>query len=191
MESASISNSTMQNIDTQAHILTELNIEVHFEELVKKIQTGTKRPDILAIAEKTLDRVNNIWSPAIVYRWLPFEQSETKPVKSVIRSNNSPVILDLGHSSNFVKEASYVLVAAYSAGYEIEKETRKCSENEELLVSFFLDLIGLLILEKTGEIVKKIAEQKAAELGWGVSPFLSPGSIHGWELEEQLKLCPL
>ncbi len=25
----------------------------------------------------------------------------------------------------------------------------------------------------------------------GVSPFLSPGSVHGWELEEQSKLCSL
>ncbi len=83
------------------------------------------------------------------------------------------------------------MVAVYSAGYEIEKETRKCSENEDFLVSYLLDLISLLVLEKTGDIVKKIAELKAAELGWGVSPFLSPGSIHGWELKEQLKLCSL
>jgi hypothetical protein len=82
-------------------------------------------------------------------------------------------------------------VAAYSAGSAIEEETQKSSENEELLIAFFLDLIGLLVLEKTGDIVKKIAEQQAADLGWGVSPFLSPGSIHGWELEDQLNLCSL
>jgi len=181
----------MKKIDTQAHTLTELNIEVHFEELVKKIQTTTKRPEILATAEKTLHKVNNIWNPAIVYRWLPIEQSETEPGKSVIRSNNSPVTLDLGHSSNFVKEASYAMVAVYSVGSALEKEASKSSENQDFLVSYLLDLISLLVLEKTGNVVKEISEKKAADLGWGVSPFLSPGSIHGWELEEQLKLCPL
>ncbi len=181
----------MQKIDTQPHTLTELNIEIDFEELAKKIQTGQKRKDILTTAEKTLTKVNNIWNPAIVYRWLHIDPSETQHGKSVIRSDNGPTVLNLGHSSTFIKDASYILVAAYSAGSEIEKEIQKSSEKEELLVSFFLDLIGLLILEKTGDMVNRLAEQKASDFGWGVSPFLSPGSIHGWELEEQLKLCPL
>ncbi len=180
----------MININTTPCALTDLNIEVGFEELVKKIRTGTKRPDILATAEQTLQEVNNIWNPGIVYRWLPFGQSEAEPGKSIVHSNN-PVILDLGHSARFTKEASQVLVAAYSVGKELDEETRKAADKQELLVSFFLDLIGLLVLEKTGEIINKMVEQRATELGWGVSPFLSPGSVHGWELEDQLKLCSL
>lgn len=181
----------MYNFDTQPQALTELNIEISFPELEGKIQTGTKRPDILATAEKTLNRVNNIWDPAIVYRWLPFEQSDPASGLSVIRGNDGPITLDLGYSATFLKKASYALVAVYSAGDRLEQETQKASDNQEFLVAFLLDLIGLLVLEKTGNIVNKVAEQKAAELGWGVSPFLSPGSIHGWELEDQLKLCPL
>ena len=179
------------NINTQSHTLTKLNIEVHFQELVQTIQISTKKSDILAIAKKTLDKVNNTWNPAIVYRWLPFESSKTEPEKSVIRGDNGPVLLDLGYSSKFVNEARFVLVAVYSLGNALEKEVHKSSANGDFLVSFFLDLIGMFILEKTGDIIKKIAEKKAADLGWGVSPFLSPGSIHGWSLEEQLKLCPL
>ena len=40
----------MQIRDTQALVITELNIEVVFEELVKKIRTYAKRQDILATA---------------------------------------------------------------------------------------------------------------------------------------------
>jgi len=181
----------MNIIETQPHVLTDLDIELDFEELTKKIRTGTTRPDILATAEKTLLRVNAIWNPAIVYRWLPNEQSKTEPGKTVIYSDDNPVTFDLGHSTRFIKNASHVLVAAYSTGSEIEIEARKSSDSEELLDAFFLDLIDLLVLEKTGNIVKKIAEQKAADLGWGVSPFLSPGSIHGWKLEDQHKLCSI
>ncbi len=170
----------MQKIDSQPHALTDLNIEIDFEEFAKKIQTAQKREDILITAEKILLEVNNIWNPAIVYRWLPIDQSETQQGRSIIHSDNGPTILNLGHSSIFIKDARYVLVAVYSAGSAIEKEIQKASDKEELLVSFFLDLIGLLVLEKTGDMVKKLAEQKASELGWGVSPFLSPGSIHGW-----------
>lgn len=181
----------MYNFDPQPQVLTVRNIEISLPELEEKIQTGTKRPDILATAEETLNRVNNIWDPAIVYRWLPFEQSDPASGLSVIRADDGPITLDLGHASTFVKKARYALVAVYSAGDRLEHESRNASDNQEFLVAFLLDLIGLLVLEKTGNRVNKVAEQKAAELGWGVSPFLSPGSVHGWELEDQLKLCPL
>lgn len=183
---ASTCNITMQNFDIQPQILTSLSIGIDFPELEGKIQTGTKRPDILATAKKTLHRVNSIWDPAIVYRWLPIEQSDTTPGQSLIRCNNGPVTLDLGYSSVFVKKVGYALIAVYTAGGKLEEETQKATDDEEFLVAFLLDLIGLLVLKKIGNIVNKIAE-----LGWGVSPFLSPGSIHGWELEDQLKLCPL
>ncbi|SHO52042.1 hypothetical protein [Desulfopila aestuarii] len=44
---------------------------------------------------------------------------------------------------------------------------------------------------RTGHIIKEIAEKTAEESGRKVSPFLSPGSVHGWELEEQFTLCSL
>ncbi len=65
------------------------------------------------------------------------------------------------------------------------------SSKGDLLEAYFLDLIGLIVLNKVEQTVKEIAEKQGRNLGWGVSPFLSPGSIHGWELEEQLKLCTL
>ncbi len=180
----------MQNLNTAPQALTDVKIEINLDELVAKLQTGSTRPEIVATAKTTLERVNNIWNPAIVYRWLPIKQSEKEPEKSVIQSDE-PVDLDLGHSSIFIKDASYALIAVFSAGDEIEKETQRASDSQEILTSFILDLIGLLVLEKAGDMVKEIAEEQARVLGWGVSPFLSPGSIHGWELEEQLKLCPL
>lgn len=57
--------------------------------------------------------------------------------------------------------------------------------------AYFIDLLGLIVLEKTGHVIKRIAEKQAQKSGWGVSPFMSPGSVHGWELEEQVNLCAL
>ena len=71
------------------------------------------------------------------------------------------------------------------------KKTQQATNNQQFLEGYLLDIIDLLVLGKTGDIVTEIAEQKAKELNWGVSPFLSPGSIHGWDLEEQLKIAPL
>jgi hypothetical protein len=181
----------MEHLDTRSYTLENLNVQVTFDELCERIQTGTKRPDILATAEKTLHKVNNIWNPSIVYRWLKFGFRDSPAPQCCVYSGSGPVDFDLGHSALFLKGADIVLIAAYSAGREIEFEGANALKNEDLLVAYMLDLIGLLVLEKTGDIVIRIAEEKATEFAWGVSPFLSPGSIHGWELEEQLKLCSL
>lgn len=179
----------IKTIDSQAHVLNKLNIEVRFEELANKISTAKARPEILAIAEETLGEVINCWNPAIVYRWLHFRQSKEKPGECRIYGENITASLALGHCFAFIEDAEYVVVAAYSLGNEIEVALKKELNRNAYLVSYILDLIYLLVLEKTGDIVKKIAEEKAAELGWGVSPFLSPGSNSGWDLEDQIKLC--
>lgn len=183
----------MTDIQTQPQTLTDLGIIIGFDELARKIRTGTKRPDILATASQILNQVANIWNPAIVYRWLRITPARGEVMQTLIHADTDglSVSLALGHSTCFVDQASHVLVAAYTAGREIEEEAMKATYNQKFLPALILDLIGLLILEKIGEMVKRMAEDAAADRGWKVSPFLSPGSIHGWELEEQLVLCSL
>ena len=53
------------------------------------------------------------------------------------------------------------MVAAYSLGNETEVALRKELDRKDPLGSYILDLIHLLVLEKTGDIVQKIAEEKA------------------------------
>lgn len=179
----------MDIIDSQPQVLTDLDMYIDFAELVKKIRTGSQRPAILASAEETLNRVAGCWNPAIVYRWLPIGPNGAGT--TTLQGDDCSATFNLGHSSCFIEPASHALVAAYTAGTKIEEENRKATANQDFLASYFIDLIALLVLEKTGDLVKQIAERKAAEMGWKVSPFLSPGSIHGWELEEQQQLCSL
>jgi hypothetical protein len=49
----------MEIIDTRPHALANLDIQVSIEKLCKKIQTDTKRSDILTTAENTLNVVEN------------------------------------------------------------------------------------------------------------------------------------
>ena len=49
----------MEIFDTRPHTLAKLDIQVSIDELCKKIQTDTKRSDILTTAENTLNVVEN------------------------------------------------------------------------------------------------------------------------------------
>jgi hypothetical protein len=125
-----------------------------------------------------------------VYRLLDF-QHKTGTIGRLHEQDTGFVDIDFGHSIEFLSAASHVFVSVYTAGDALEQASKAVAQTGDSLAAFFLDLIGLLVLEKAGNQMKHIAEEKAAERGWGVSPFLSPGSVHGWELEGQIPLCTL
>ncbi len=186
----------MKIIDPQPVVLSQLSVDVSFQDLVKEIKTSGNRPDMLETAKKTLSRAQNIWKPAAVYCWVEFQQTQTNNLGRIIQKGSGIngcgfVDIDFGYSIKFLTPASHALVSVYTAGQALEEESKKASQKGDLLEAFFLDLIGLVVLAKAGNRIKQIAQKKAAELGWGVSPFLSPGSVHGWELEEQINLCSL
>lgn len=199
----------MKIIETQPFVIPDLSVDVGFQDLVQKIKPSGNRSGILKNAQATFEKVQNIWKPAIVYCWVEFEQSQTNGIGRIIQKGrgaqkncgalkeNSPqkdryaLDIDFGYSIKFLNRASHALVAVYTAGQVLEEESKKASQTGDLLGAYFIDLIGLIVLDKAGDHVKQIVQEKAGQLGWGVSPFLSPGSVHGWDLEEQIKLCSL
>lgn len=176
---------------TEPITLTDLDVQLETDELVTRLSQGIQRPQFRDIAETTLTEVNGIWRPSISYRWLNCSRIEEAGGTHRVHGGDENVILDLGVSSHFLNNAEYVLVAIFTIGEALEAVSRQTSKDGQVLIAYIIDVIGLIVLEKTGDLINSVAEDKARELGWGVSPLLSPGSIHGWNLEEQLQLCSL
>jgi hypothetical protein len=176
--------------DKNPQVFSRLKIELTPQDLARQIKTSGNRPEILRAAQTTLDKVENTWNPSVLCCWCEVGPGNTNTI-GTIQSSGNVVNIDFGYSFKFLKHATHVLVSVYTAGNELDNESKKASGKGDFLEAFFIDHIGLIVLEKTGDFIKRIAEKKATELGWGVSPFLSPGSVHGWELAEQKKLCSL
>jgi hypothetical protein len=176
--------------DKNFQVFSHLQIDVTPQDLVGQIKTSASRPEMLSVAQKTLDKVDKKWNPSALCCWFEIRSGKPDTIGS-IRNSTSGVNIDFGYSIEFLKHATHALVSVYTAGNELENESKKASEKGDFLEAFFIDIIGLIVLEKTGNYIKQIAEKKATDLGWGLSPFLSPGSVHGWELAEQKKLCSL
>ncbi len=175
-------------------MVTDLAVSVEFEELAKKIQMSGTKPAILKAAETVFKKANGIWQPAAVYQWFKFKSCDTNGTGTIIPLGSGPsatdsVVITIGHSGKFLTQACNVLVAVYTAGLKLDEAAAEASKNNNFLSAHFLDLLGLLVLEKTEKYVKQLAQDKAVLAGWGVSPFLSPGSVHGWDLAEQTKLA--
>jgi len=176
--------------DKNPQMLSNMQIDVTYQDLAGQIKTSGNRPEILSAAQKIFDKVNHTWNPSAVYCWCDIQPDKSGTIGTVQNSDNV-VNINFGYSIKFLTNATHALVSVYTAGSELENESKKASGKGDFLEAFFFDLIGLIVLEKTGNFIKQIAEKKAIESGWGVGPFLSPGSVHGWDLTEQKKLCSL
>jgi len=140
------------------------------------------------IVELCLKKSRKCIRSKLVARW--FEIKEIKDEKVYFFGlNKKSLVLDLGFSSKFLKESNTAFFSVYTIGGELEAKEAKASLKGDYLESYIYDIIGLLYLKKIGTFVNEIVEKKAHDLGWGVGPFLSPGSVHGWELSGQNLLC--
>ena len=183
----------MQSIDSKFNILPEVKINITIDDVVEKMQTGGggSSAEILKTAQNALDKIKDIWNPAAGYAWFEFSFDSGSALGRIAKDTTTFLDVNLGHSSKFLINADQVLVSVYTAGQELEKEYNKVSREGDMLTAFILDIIGRIVLEKTGAIIRQVVQKKANEFGWGVSPFLSPGSVNGWKLEAQKTLCTL
>ena len=62
----------MPTIDKNVRILSSLPIDVKFQDLEKKIMTYEISPGIFEITQKTLEKVQGKWKPAVLYQWFYF-----------------------------------------------------------------------------------------------------------------------
>lgn len=174
-------------VDQNPQLRSRLKVTIPFKDLAKKIKTSNNLSDIMKTAEIVLSEVKDIWQPAIVYQCLPFEHCAHKNQGNIVQHANKRLHFDFGEAFKYLMCAEYVFLSVYTAGNQLEQASS--TSPKDLLRAYFIDLIGLAVLDKVGQMVSEIAEKKAAALGWGVGPVLSPGSVLGWELEDQINLC--
>lgn len=174
-------------VDARPQVRSCLKVPITFEAFAKKIKTSNNVSGIMNAAETVLSEVEDLWHPAIIYQCLPFEHGARKNWGCIVQDDGKRLHFDFGAAFRYLMGAEYLFLSIYTAGMPLEPASSK-SPND-LLRAYLIDLIGLAVLDKVGQVSIEIAEKKAAALGWGVGPVLSPGSVRGWELEDQKKLC--
>jgi hypothetical protein len=172
-------------------ILNRFDIEVSSKDLDVIAGTANNRKKISEIAEKLIIEVQGSWRPRAIIRWLKVERVSQKGVLLVPVGNGEGKNLQLGVASKFMANAEQGVVGIYSAGDELEQVAAQASREKRYVDAFLYDLIGLAVLKKTKQQIDKIVEEEARKNNWGVGPFLSPGSVHGWDLADQANLCSL
>jgi len=168
-------------------VLRDITINLTVEELLAMQKQDEHRPNLIAVAKQAIALGQALFAPAAVYEEFEVRGVAGERVELAVDGAG----LTVGPMVHLLAPAKRLLVAVYTIGPALEDRVRELYEAGELLLSYMLDCVGVMAVGKIGGRVGRLAERRAAERGWGVSPGLSPGGLVGWPVQGQRELCAL
>ncbi len=159
------------------------------ESQARKGRPALQKPLARRSAEQAVAMALALARPAAV--WDEFAVASVSDGVLALESPAGVRHLTMGQGVGLLREARRVFVAVWTIGPELEARVNQLQRQGDTLLAFMLDAAGVLALGAVGEAVRRIAEERAAGQGWGVSPALSPGSLVGWPVDGQRDLCAL
>jgi hypothetical protein len=112
-------------------------------------------------------------------------------VRLAANGAGAEAVLEVGPKADLLAPARRLLVAVGTLGPALERRVEELQAGGEVLAAYLLDSAGVVALGAVGEALRCLAEETAAEQGWGVGAAVSPGSLVGWPLQGQRALCGL
>jgi len=146
-------------------------------------------PQMEAEIDAAFDIAQPLLQPVIVYEWI--DDITLRGNCLLFELAGRVTELAVGEHVGLMRPARRAYLGVHSIGNRLAVQVRELNQNGEQLLGYWLDSIGVVALGKLGEIANTVAEENAAQTGWGVGARLSPGSLSGWPLEDQKKLCAL
>jgi hypothetical protein len=146
-------------------------------------------PQMEAEVDAAFEMARPLLQPVIVYEWI--DTIEIVQDQLIFELDGRKTQLAVGEHVGLMKPAQRAFLGVHSIGEKLEKQVRELNQKGEQLLGYWVDSIGVVSLGKLGDIANAIAEAEAARNNWGVGARLSPGSLTGWHLRDQKKLCAM
>jgi hypothetical protein len=172
-------------------VLREITFELTPDEAAEIIGRGRSIPALKSEIGWAIETLSEVWQPAAVVEILPVLAVNGEEVRVKSPKTGAEVGLRLGPKADLMAPARLVQVSASTLGPALDKRVKELNQMGEPMKSFVLDSVGVLGLWQVGQAVRRLAEKTAADRGWGVGRGLSPGSLIGWSLQDQPRLCNL
>lgn len=171
-------------------ILRDIPIALTAEEIIASPANRQVKPALLRHAQNAIALGQELWQPRAVYDWFDVQTVDGERV-TLSSTNGTEAELHVGPKADLLAPARQALVSIVTIGPALEQKVQELQANGDAMTAYMLDSAGVVALGAVGEALRCLVEDRAAELGWGVSPSLSPGSLVGWALRDQRALCSL
>jgi hypothetical protein len=173
-------------------ILRDIPISLTADQILASRGTTSIRPELRQSAEEALALGHSLWQPMAVYDWFDVRPREGESVHvAVPHRPGGEIVLRVGPKAGLLDHAQRILASVITIGPALEQKVRDLQTTKKELTAYLLDTAGVLVLGAVSEAIRCLTEEAAADLGWGVSPSLSPGSLVGWPVGGQRELCAL
>lgn len=166
------------------YVLSVLEITIDPQHILKA-QHMRPRRDLLTALEKAIALGASLWQPQAVYAWWPVQKVDGGTLRL-----SADLSLKIGPHANLLAPAQEVVIGVRTIGPALEERVNELMRTDPLL-GYMLDSVGVVALGQVGEALHRLAEERAAEQGWHVSPSLAPGSLVGWPMGGQRELFRL
>ncbi len=186
-----LNSTNMPSAKSSIEIAHPIPIQISVQDVIEKIKARRNIDTLIHLTRKLYAQTSPIWNPRAIYCWLPVHQVDKENVVLGDDEDCTKTSLNMGFSAHFMQPAKMAFLGVYTAGPELEILGKKATTEQRYLDAYIIELISLTVLDKARDAINTHIEQKAAENDWKVGPFLSPGSVHGWELNEQLVINSL
>lgn len=173
-------------------VASDIPITVTPEEVLLAQYLGRRQtfpPPILESARRAIATGQELFAPATVYEEFSVEGIEGDEL--LLETGAGTARLAIGPKIDLLHHARRVMAAVSTIGPALEDQVSELHASGEALDAYMLDSVGVVALGAVGEAMRRTVEERAVELGWGVSPALAPGSLVGWPLRGQRDLCGL
>jgi len=158
--------------------LRDIPVALTAKEIIAAPKTRRINPALLRDAEEAIAVGQTLWQPQAIYEWIDVRQVEGERA-ILCASNGSEAVLNIGPKADLLAPAKRVLVSLITIGPSLEQRVNELQNCGEHMKAYLLDSAGVVALGAAGEALRCLVEDTARELGWGVSPSLSPGSLVG------------
>ena len=171
----------------------DIPMDIGPEDLARLLPRNRFGQDWRDRARTAVDQALALITPAAAMTWVGVETVAGEQVRIRIRATGTQVAvtLSLGPHAGLMKDATEALVSVGSIGPRLDRMARQLQQGGDWLAYYLLDAAGVAALGRVGQAVRAFAEAEARRRGWGLTPSLGPGSLDGWPLEDQRRLCGL
>lgn len=171
-------------------VLRDIPISLTPEQIIADRAQRRPRPELMQLAEAAIALGQTLWQPVAVFERLAVHVVHAEQVQ-LASPSGANAVFHVGPKAHLLSKAHQVLIGVGTIGPALEKQVHQLQAEGQVLQSYLLDSAGVVALGAVGEALRCLAEEAAAEMGWGVSAALSPGSLVGWPLTGQREVCAL
>lgn len=179
-------------MDRMMPVLSDIQISINAEDVLLAMNNGRKAGrKLIDETARAIEIAEKLWHPGAVYEYFTVLGLDGEDVLLASRGQNAEIRITIGPHVDLLARAESAMISVVTVGPEIDAYITKLNQDNNLLEAYLLDSVGVVALSEVGKEVRRVAEKKALDLGWGVSELLGPGSLMGWPLTGQAVISSL